>query len=89
MSWWILGILGVAVVVGILYDTWRYNQNTGRLIELLEKRGPMTGLEISKAGVSRSHTYLILARLEHKGIVAKFPAPDPQYGGQFKYMLVK
>lgn len=89
MDWWILGVLGGVVVAGILYDSWRYHKNTERLIELLEQRGPMTGLEISKAGVSRAHTYLILARLEHKGIVAKFPAPNPQYGGQFKYQLVK
>lgn len=89
MNWWILVVLGSFVVVGILYDSWRYKRNMDRVIELLSQRGPMTGLEISQAGVSRSHTYLVLARLEHKGIVAKFPAPNPKYGGQFKYQLVK
>jgi hypothetical protein len=84
--WWLLG-LGVLVVAGLAYDTWRYTKNTERVLELLRKRGPMTGLEISKAGVSRAHTYLILARLVDQGKVTQFPNPNPQYGGQFKYMV--
>lgn len=86
--WWVLGV-GLVAVGGILYDTWRYRRNTELVIDLLDKCGPLTGLEISQAGVSRSHTYLILARLQHRGVVVASPAKNPKYGGQFQYTLVK
>lgn len=82
----------VLFVIAILIDALRYRLARRKVIGLLRQRGPMTGLELSQAGISRSHVYLLLNRLEEDGVVKSFVAghykhtPDVK---QRKYQLVK
>ena len=83
----ILIFLFVLVVGGLLWDAWSYKRNIRRVRDLLQRQGPMTGLELSQAGVSRAHVYLILSRLEEGGEVKSQLAPDPKYEGQKIYRV--
>lgn len=90
MKW--IGLTAIILfVIAVLVDAVRYRLAQRKVIGLLRQRGPMTGLELSKAGISPSHVYLLLNRLEEDGVVTSFVAghykhtPDVE---QRKYRLV-
>ena len=91
MKW--IGFVAITLfVIAILIDAIRYRLARRKVIGLLRQRGPMTGLELSQAGISWAHVYLLLNRLEEDGVVTSFVVgrykhtPDV---GQRKYQLVK
>jgi DNA-binding transcriptional ArsR family regulator len=91
MKW--IGLVAIILfVIAILVDAVRYRLARRKVIGLLRQRGPMSGLELSQAGIPRAHVYLLLNRLEDDGVVESFVVgrykhtPDVE---QRKYKLLK
>ena len=83
---WVLAVCGVVFTVAILVDAIRYSRTEQRVMDTLQQRGAMTGLELVHAGAaSRSHVYLVLRRLCDEGKVRRFNPPD---GGREKFIRV-
>jgi hypothetical protein len=83
---WVLAVCGGLFVLGILVDAFRYSRAERRVLDLLQQRGAMTGLELVQAGAaSRSHIYLVLSRLCEEKKVRRFQPPN---GGREKYVRI-
>ena len=91
MKW--VGLAALALLaLAIVFDALRYRRARRKVIRLLRQRGPMTGLELSQAGIPRAHVYLLLNRLEEDGVVESFVAGHYKYQPeheQRKYKLFK
>ena len=83
-SWeWVLFGFGAFTVLCVLFDAWRYRRATKAVMDLLREHGPLTGLELSRDhGISRSHVYLILNRLEADGMIEGCKPKNPVYEKQ-------
>ena len=85
-EWFVVAFGGFGVLV-VLFDAWRYRRASRAVLRLLKHHGPMTGLELTRAGISRAHIYLILNRLETDGKVERCWPWYPAYEKQQAYKV--